>query len=76
MTHAELNKMCQDFDKMYAVPMCDQMDIGRMPADIMTMRINLEIATQLAWLNEQGTSLAGIGMRGSNLCVSIEQDVT
>lgn len=72
MTHVELNKMCNDFDKQYSEPFSNQMEIGRIHCDILTMRINLEIASQLAYLNEQGISLQGIQQRGDSLCVSVE----
>lgn len=76
MSFEDLNEMCNEFDKMYAAPMKDQIRIGTMHSDILTMRINLEIAAQLAFLNERGTSLHNVATRGPHLCVSVEQDIT
>lgn len=43
--------------------------------EVAILRATLEVAAQLAYLNENGVGLAGVATRGQNLCVSIEQNI-
>lgn len=43
--------------------------------EVATLRATLEVAVQLAYLNENGLGLSNVSVRGSNLCVSIEQSL-
>lgn len=47
---------------------------ARWAPEAIIMRIGVETALQLAILNEEGISLAGIAMRNQNLCVSVEMN--
>ena len=72
MTYEQLKIAADKLDVMLGP---DALTNDRGTAEVATLRASVEIALQLAYLNENGLRLQDVAVRGSNLCVSVEQSL-
>lgn len=71
MTYYELKAHAEKLDKMLGP---EPFTSAHGSTDAAILRATLEVALQLADLNNNGISIAGIQQRGDSLCVSIEHN--
>lgn len=69
MTYDELESLRKEMDD-YLGPIH-----SRWAPEAVTMRLQLECAMSLKYLEENGIGLSGVATRGSHLCVSVEESL-